>query len=380
MDLQEYVIKRNEIITNFSKKSKLWKDDVMVAKFNIVSACLSNYLPNIHHNEHEQIFRKIFLHQQLSIFEQSFYDLPDYIVYENLNVEIWDLLRKRPSVICTFHTGSYRLINLFLAKNKIPYSLVITSEVIQGQGDAFREIFKKLNEGSDTYEKLNLIDASSSNSALQMIKELKKGRHLVVYIDGNSGAGKETIDNNNNCEIDFLNRRIFARQGVGFLSHVMQIPILTVASYRKSLSDIRLKFFDPLFSDAKQDRAVFAKKTTQHIFDLVAPIIKEYPEQWEAWLYLHKVADTTDNNFGTNDELAIFPNSTDKLRFNSSCFGIFKIVKETFLFQKSNYKSYKISDAVYNFLTTCITKPVVRNEITIVEFAELYKNKVLVCA
>ncbi len=380
MDLQEYVIKRNEIITTFSKKNKLWKNDVMVAKFNIVSACLSNYLPNILHSEHEQIFRNIFLHQQLSIFEQSFYDLSDYIVYENLNAEIWDLLRKRPSIICTFHTGSYRLINLFLAKNKIPYSLVISSEVIQQQGNAFKEMFKELDKGSDNYEKFNVIDATSPHSALQMIKELRKGRNLVVYIDGNSGAGNETIDNNNNCEIDFLSWKIFARQGVGFLSHVMQTPVLTVVSYRKTITDIRLKFFDPISSDPKQDRKVSAKKTTQHIYDLVAPIIKLYPEQWEAWLYLHKVAVTKDNNLGPDDELTILPNATDKLLFNSSCFGIFKIVSKAFLFQKSNYKSYRISDVVYDFLTACTAKPVVRNQITIIEFAELYKKKVLVYA
>ena len=33
--------------------------------------------------------------------------------------EIWDILRTKNSIICTFHTGSYRLINLFLAKNKM---------------------------------------------------------------------------------------------------------------------------------------------------------------------------------------------------------------------------------------------------------------------
>jgi lauroyl/myristoyl acyltransferase len=379
MKLDEYILKRNEIISNFSKKSRLWQEDVMVAKYNIVSACLSNYLPDININDHKQIFKNIFLHQQLSMFEQSFYELPDYVVYENLNREIWDILRKKISIICTFHTGSYRLINLFLARNKIPFSLIISSDVLQKQGHSFEKMFNEINQGYTTHEGLRLIDAESPNSALQMIKELKKGRNLVIYIDGNSGAGSETISNNNKCEINFLNQKIFARQGVGFLAQTMQVPVLTVASYRKSLTDIRLKFFTPLFSNPFQDRALFAKKITQDIYDLVSPIIKQYPEQWEAWLYLHKVADSSGNNT-IREEMAILPAANDKLRFNSSCFGIFKIVKETFLFQKNNYKSYRISDTVYNLLIACVAGPVRRSEIIIDEFPELYKNKVLVHA
>ena len=122
------------------------------------------------------------------------------------------------------------------------------------------------------------------------------------------------------------------------------------------------------------------KKTTQDIYDLIAPIIKQYPEQWEAWLYLHKVADTTDNNHDSNDELIILPEDNDKLRFNSSSFGIFKIFKDSFLFKKSNYKSYRISDAVYDLLAGCMSEPIMRNQILIAEFTELLKSKVLVYA
>lgn len=380
MQLEEYLIQRNEIVNNFSKKSKVWQEDIMIAKFNIVSACLSNYLPNIPQEEHTQIFKNIFIHQKLSMFEQSFYELPDYVAYENLNAQIWNLLKKRTSIICTFHTGSYRLINLFLAKNKIPYSLVVSKDAIATQGSTFKKMFNELNKSENTQEGLKIIDAESPNSLLQMIRDLKSGRNLVLYIDGNSGSGIETINNNNNCVVNFLNKKIYARQGIAFLAHRMQIPILTVASYRESLNEIKLKFFDPIFSDREQDRDAFIKNTTQNIYDLIAPIIKKYPEQWEAWLYLHKVADTTENIFDIDSESTILPQANDRFRFNSSCFGIFKIIKESFLFKKSNYKSYRISDSVYDVLNMCMTEPVMGNQIFIAEFAELYKSRVLVFA
>ena len=57
-----------------------------------------------------------------------------------------------------------------------------------------------------------------------------------------------------------------------------------------------------------------------------------------------------------------------------------KKIKDSFLFKKSNYKSYRISDSVYDVLNMSLTEPIVRNQIFIAEFAELYKSKVLVCA
>ena len=360
------------------KNSKSWKEDVMVAKFNIVSACLSNYLPHIKYEEHENIFKEILLQQQLSIFEQSFYDLPDYIVYENLDASVWELLKNKPSIICTYHTGSYRLLNVFLAKNKIPYSLVISKEAIQSQGESFTRMFAELNGNTGTASTLTLIDAESPACVLQMARELKNGKHLVVYIDGNTGAGTETLNNHNHCAIDFLNQQIFARKGVGFLAHTMKVPVLPVASFRKSTNDIHLKFFEPVMPDTKQDRALFAENLIKHIYSLVAPIISQYPAQWEAWLYLNKVACVNKTSVPSSSALVRLPAANDKLSFNSAGFGIFKIVKNSFLFKKSNYESFKISSKVYSQLRNCAHAPVLRKDIDIPEFDELFYNNVLV--
>lgn len=377
MHLDEYIIRRNEIINSFDKKAKIWQGDLMAAQFNIASASLSNYLPQISFSEHGNIFKNIFLHQQLSMFEQSFYDLPDYVVYENLNRDVRRLLEKGGSIICTFHTGAYRLINLFLAKHKLPFTLVLSKEAMETQGRDFEKMFAEINKGDTGRADLKLIDAESPSSALNMIKDIKKGRNLVIYIDGNTGAGNETNSNQNNCVIDFLNQKIFARQGVGYLAHTLQVPVLTVVSYRKSFSDIRLRFFDPIFSDVQKDKAAAAAKITQHIYDLAAPIIKEYPDQWDAWLYLHKVSNVM---IRPAEMVTALPSPEDKLIFNSSSFGIFKVIQNSFLFKKCNYKSYKISSEVYTELSKCSTGPVERRKINIPEFSELYENKVLINA
>lgn len=378
MNLKEYIFKRNELVENFAKKSKIWQSDIMIAKFNIVSACLSNYLPKVALQAHRKIFKDIFLHQQLSLFDQHFNELPDYVVYENLNAEIWEILKKGPSIICTFHTGSYRLLNLFLAKHNIAYSLVTSNSVMTQHGISFKKMYNEVSSDILIEEGLKIIDCENANSGLEIIKDIKKGRKILIYIDGNSGSGRETINNSNKCEINFLNQKIFARLGIGYLAHRMQIPILTIVSYRNSINEIRLKFFDPIFSDEKQEKTLSAKKVTQDIYDFVAPIIQQYPEQWEAWLYLHKVADTRGTNLNLVPDHLMSPIENKKLHFNASCFGIFKIATSYFLFTKATYKSYQIEESVYNLLKRCSEQPVLRKEILLVEFAELYKRNVIV--
>ena len=48
-------------MSGFSHKPKIWEDDFVAAKFNLVSAGLHNYLPHIAYKEHEGIFKNILL-------------------------------------------------------------------------------------------------------------------------------------------------------------------------------------------------------------------------------------------------------------------------------------------------------------------------------
>src|SRR5690349_8607120 len=134
MNISTYHSRRKALVASAADRINIWEKDELLVKFNFVSAGLTNFLPELDHNKHEAIFKDILLHQRLSVLEQEFFGALDYASYENLTPDVWKALQS-PAVICTFHTGSYRLINQFLAKNNIPYSLVISKDVLEQQGN-----------------------------------------------------------------------------------------------------------------------------------------------------------------------------------------------------------------------------------------------------
>lgn len=377
MNHEEYIEKREQLIRDYSDDANNVIDKFSL-QFNVVSASLSNYLPGTNAKLHDKIYREILLHQRLSVLEQNCLSAMNFVHCENLDKRLLGLLKNKPVIICTFHTGSYRLINLFLMQQKVPFSLVIAGKVLHQQGDVYRNLFKRIR--LDAHDELKLIDAESPAAGLSMLKELKKGKSLVIYIDGNTGSGSANAQNNNRCLINFLDQQIFARKGAAFLSHISNCALITVASYRKSINDIRLSFGEFIYPDASIERNLFAELTTQKIYNDLAHVVASYPEQWEGWLYIHKSANIYLKSSMINVTNTLKPTTNKFIGFNCKEFGIFKIDEASFLLQKSTYKSYPIDGALYDFLSACILQKSDTNNISACLLKQLGEMKIILPA
>ncbi len=367
-----YTMLRNSIAKN-AKKLTILNDEHLNSKMQMVSAALTNYLPSVAVQKHESIFKEIVLHNKLSVLEQSSFEALEAVQTENLTDETLTLLKTKPVIICTFHTGSYRLLNLLLLKQNVPFSLVMGKEVAEKEGGHFKELYQEMN--GNAKEDFKIIDAENTTAGLQMLRELKRGRSLVLYMDGNTGAGVATTKNDNRCVLNFLNQQIFARKGIAFLAHAANIPIVTVVSYRQSLEAIRLKFFNPIFPDLSMDRNLFAERTTQEIYKMVEPVIKKYPGQWEGWMYIHKVANIV--NLSYHQPVPNPGIKTEKVILNSYLFGIFKINGNPFLLKKNTYSFYEINNCLYEALLKCTNGPTDKNSIEDKFFNQLYDQGVV---
>lgn len=370
MTLEKYYQKVAALQEKYLKMNIFDNNDYM-RQFNVVSAGLLNYLPNIHFEEHETIFKRILLHQRLSVLEQGNLHVLDSCQLEGFTAETLVLLRSKPAIICTFHLGSYRLLNLLLAQHEIPFALVASDHVVQTQGAVFADLHRQLH-GSN----LSLISAEGPSSAIKMLRELKNGKSLLIYIDGNTGTGKHTIDNQNSCQVSFLNQRIKARRGIGFLAHVAGVPVLPAFCYRRAIDDLRLKFFSFISPEGQQDRDSFATDLVQTIYNMAAPYIKQYPEQWEAWLYLPKVAQLVNPFPGEKRPEANL--SKGDVKFDTFRFGLFKTASKNYIFDKSNFLSYPITDHLYSKLSSATKNSTCYDGIDAKTYDELLKNGVLI--
>ena len=361
----EYELKKEEVFTS--------------GKFNLMSASLYNFLPKITYDKHEGIFRNISINQKLSSLEQGYLNIQNRIVYENFSPDLLNTLKNNNGIICTFHLGSYRLINQFLLLNKMPLTIVASKAVVELQTDDFMNIRDKVDaQDSDL---IKIIDAESEHAITKILRDIKAGRILVFYIDGNMGTGENSPNNPNLINVSFLGKRLLVRKGIAYISHLAKVPIYTVACFRKKLDDIRIHFFDPIYPVSFSNRNKYAEFATQKIYHYIEPIIKKYPEQWEAWLYIHKAINFSNepDKEEIMSDLSI-PIESSLFVLNLREFGVFNLLECTYLFRKKGFKSYLIDLNLFDFLKKSITKPIKRTEINEVVFSQLYQNRVLITA
>ena len=117
-----YQSSRNFFVKTFRDGINTKEDEYVNGQFNMVSAALVNYLPELPVASHENIYKDILLHKKLSILEQSTYEALDAVEVENFSDEI--------AYITDSSSGSVSPSKRKIASiSKIPTSNVILSGV-----------------------------------------------------------------------------------------------------------------------------------------------------------------------------------------------------------------------------------------------------------
>ncbi len=345
----DYLAERTRLAHYYNETLDIAADDYLQGQCELVSAGLRNYLPLLPTTTHAQLYREMLFYKQVSVWEQTDVRALEYVQTEGEGLATLQEPQKGPFIFCTMHTGSYRLLNLYLIQQGIPFTLVIGHAVLQREGKAFEQVYAYLNKPGS----LPLIDAEQSSAGIQMLRALKEGRSLVLYLDGHTGAGADTVANSNSCIVDFLGQQLYARKGIAHLAHAAKVPILPVACYCSNISRIHLHFYAAILPDAQQERALFALQTTQALYKLFGRLIERYPGQWEGWLTLHQTA------LVSEPEPFVPPiKKTGKIFFNSRDYGIFKWEAVPYLLAKLQYQFYAIDEALYDLLISCKAEPI----------------------
>lgn len=374
MATSTYINQRNEIHSqylDFNNNEGYQNKVSKTHSFNLVSANLFNFLPEIDFEKHHHLFNEITLHNRLTHFEQTHKEALKYITTENLSEETLKMLKEQPCIISSFHFGSYRLLNAYLAENNIAYTAVCPKAILEKEEEMFR---KNLFSNKDA----KFIELESPALGLKIIKELKNGRSVFLYFDGfRSSSNVKTSEDE---KISFLNKEIFVKKGVAHLANVAKVPLITTIAYRKKIDDIRLHFFDPILPNSDKNRDEYALEATKLAYDRFSYFLKKYPGQWESWLYLHKQVESSEPLIlknEMNDKI-----SPKGLLFNKRRYGIFKIAESSYLFDRFSYVTYPIDNNLYDNLakTSEDTNFSIETKIERKVLKELYGNQVLVSA
>ncbi len=319
----------------------LLQEEGYLVRFAIFSANLANFLPEIPISEHADLFKKLLTSLAFESFDRNVLNISDLC---SVKGDISALnLPQNPQIFCTFHIGSYRIIANLLIRLGHNFSTIVRKEVYHQQMDSLMEYTAQMKKKYPTTSDVHVLNAEDPNIVLKLLRELKAGRSLLVYLDGNVGSGEEKLE-----QIDFLSQKINIRKGMPYLSYVSGVPLVPLISYRQPDFSNILYIGEPIEIDKTISRDEYSRSSLQQLFDFFAKYVASFPEQWEGWNYIHQALDT---NGG--ESASVPPPSAYKrlnYEFNQSRYTIFELQDAPVLFDKRYYSTYEISDSLRNYL------------------------------
>jgi KDO2-lipid IV(A) lauroyltransferase len=318
----------------------LHEEEGYTVRFAIFSANLTNFLPEIPPSEHAELFKSLLTNLAFESFERNLLQIGDFCDVKG-NIKSLKS-NKTPQIFCTFHLGSYRIIANLLIRMGHNFSTIVRQDVYSKQIESMMSYTARMKEKYDTTSEVSVLNAEDPQILLKLVRELKSGRSLLVYLDGNTGTGDEKLD-----PVDFLSQKINARKGMTYLSYITGVPLVPVVSYRKPDRTNMLYAGEAIKAESGTSREEFSTKTLQYLFDFFAKYVASYPEQWEGWNYIHNAL------ISREDSLQSPPNSAYKrihYEFNFSRYSIFELQDAPVLFDKILYSTYEISDGLKNYL------------------------------
>lgn len=262
---------------------------------------------------------------------------------------------EQPRIFCTYHLGSYRAIICLLTRLGCDFSLVIDRNVIENQGERIRQMVGKISQYFQTEVDFDLINAEDFNAAMRMVRTLSAGKSLVVYLDGNTGTGGVYRHDERLIKVKFFDTILFARKGISYISYITKVPIQPVIAYRERDIDVVLQFFDAIDpAQSQEGKHTFCLEVTQQLYRHLEQKLRQYPLQWEAWLYVHKYFDLE----YLSQQLAqrslpmvtVKQDQSQELVFNEDQYSLFQLGGDYFLFDNNSYQSHLIEESLFRLL------------------------------
>jgi KDO2-lipid IV(A) lauroyltransferase len=319
----------------------LLQEEGYLVRFAIFSANLTNFMPEIPASEHADLFKKLLKSLAFESFDRNILNITDLCAIKG-NISALNLPQK-PQIFCTFHLGSYRIIANLLIRLGHNFSTIVRKEVYQQQMESLMGYTANMKKKYKTASEVHVLNAEEPNIVLKLLRELKAGRSLLVYLDGNVGSGEEKP-----AKIDFLSQQINIRKGMPYLSYISGVPLVPLISYRQPDFSNIMYIGEPIEVDKTISRDQYSSSALQQLFDFFSKYVASFPEQWEGWNYIHHAL-----GIEQGESESIPPPSAYKrvsYEFNRNRYSIFELQDAPVLFDKRHYSTFEISDSLRNYL------------------------------
>jgi len=347
----------NRIKAKVKKEVHNCIDKFYLRRFHFTIANLKNFYPEaLEGRTSEEVYSELLYTRELAPLDAKKYATEIDHVQLRGDLERVKNGQGDPVIYCVNHLGSYRAIIGLLSKYGHDFSLVIDEQVFSKQGEGIRESVKRINEHFQTESDFDLINAEEFAAAMKMVKQIKQGKSLVIYIDGNTGTGGIFRHDEKLEVVEFFGKQILARQGIAYISFLTNVPIVPVCSFRENirysemihLNNTVMEFYEEIIPTKGVSKKEYCKSSIQLLYKYLEEKTREHPLQWEGWLYVHKYLDESKIESVPNSE---YSEDTDieQVEFNEERYGLFILGAKYFMFDSSTYKSFLIDEEDFQF-------------------------------
>jgi len=358
-ELQEYLDKIAKLRRAYSQSAAAGRssDQNEANCFEFASANLRHLLPMIPIAEHGEIINEIFSTQARAALDEDSCFLFDGIKI-NDPAGMLQTARQNPVIFCTFHFGSYRLINQVIVSRGLNYILPVTSEIYVTQKKRYEDGLKVLQAYFKTDSQLMVVNAEERTSALSMARRTRAGWSLLAYIDGNTGVQGPGRRDAKTLSVPLLGKPIFARKGIAFLSHFLKLPIVPVLCEITGEMTCSMTFHEKIDPRAaSEDRDAYCRMATEKLYTILGEYLKRSPAQWEGWLDMQKYLDmdTIAGSEGTDEDSVETASPAEdiadgRLVFNRERFGFIVQEDGRALLDKDSYKLLSLPQNITDIL------------------------------
>ena len=344
------------------------------------SANLSYLLPWIPLEDHTKIISDILYNRDLADMDLDCFELLNKVEIKDPQ-SILQTAADSPVIFCTFHFGSYRLINPLLVSRGFRYILPVDQAIYTEQKQRYMDVFDEVREHYKGSPDFMVINARESTSALRMLRKSKAGWSILTYIDGATGVHGESRDDDKSLLIHLLDKPIYVRKGIAFLSYLLKLPIVPVICEYAGLTERNLILHEAIYPDRNtMDRDTYFLTATEKIYAVLGDYLKKSPAQWLGWLDMQKYID-----FNAMDDTGLVPTHDESkdmdfvftdiftLSFNDNRYGFVEHDDKRVLLDKQYYRVLELPNPISDLIMTC-QAPV---EISLKEIDENDKEAIL---
>jgi len=363
LNTQEYLKKIEYLRREFTGRTAAARsyrkvvDQLELNTIEFASANLRHLLPGVPIEEHARIIDAILFNRDCSdLDEDSYFLLKNSIISDPDSLLI--TAKTKPAIFCTFHVGSYRLINHALISRNLNYILPVEDKIYATQSARYMENLVGCKAYFNSDSQFMVVNAESPTAALTMARKARSGWSLLTYIDGNTGVQGAGRRDAKMLRVPLLGRMIYARKGIAFLSHFLKLPIVPVTCEITGPLERTLTFLEKIDpADMHADREAYCQMATERLYSVLGTYLKKSPSQWLGWLELQKYIDMDGlEDHGTADEQDVGTVSEadkitgNQLVFNHDRYGFIVQDDQRVLLDKSTYKLLSLPENVSDCL------------------------------